>query len=113
MRIAAIVRDAIEAGEHAPGAAVPSITVLSQRHGHARQTCAKALAVLVKEGLLRRYPGLGYYVAARPEAAGVPVRESGSGPHQATAPMRSASSAASLRSAAVPPASISTVIARA
>jgi DNA-binding GntR family transcriptional regulator len=40
----------------------PSITTLSQQYGHARQTCAKALRVLVDEGLLVRIPGLGYYV---------------------------------------------------
>ena len=30
-----------------------------QEHGHARQTCAKALRVLIHEGLLYRLPGLG------------------------------------------------------
>jgi DNA-binding GntR family transcriptional regulator len=40
----------------------PSITTLTQEYGHARQTCAKALRVLVDEGLLTRVPGLGYYV---------------------------------------------------
>ncbi len=39
---------------------------MSQEYGHARQTCSKALGVLVKEGLLIRYPGLGYYVAGKP-----------------------------------------------
>ncbi|MBV9858159.1 MAG: GntR family transcriptional regulator [Streptosporangiaceae bacterium] len=49
-------------GALAPGMPTPSITTLSQRYGHARQTCAKALRMLEDEGLLTRIPGLGYYV---------------------------------------------------
>src|ERR1700726_1194390 len=66
MQLAAVLRKAIMAGKYPPGTATPSITTLSQDYGHARQTCSKALGVLVKEGLLIRYPGLGYYVAGRP-----------------------------------------------
>ena len=44
------------------GQQAPSITALCQQHGHARQTCAKAYRVLEGEGLVRRFPGLGYYV---------------------------------------------------
>jgi hypothetical protein len=33
---------------------------LAQEHGHARQTCSKALHLLVHERLLFRVPGLGY-----------------------------------------------------
>lgn len=36
---------------------------LSQEHGLARQTVAKAFGLLVDEGLVVRIPGLGYYVA--------------------------------------------------
>ena len=35
---------------------------LTQEHGIARQTAAKALRVLESEGLVYRVPGLGYYV---------------------------------------------------
>jgi DNA-binding GntR family transcriptional regulator len=66
MQLAAVLRKAIMAGQYPPGTATPSITTLSQDYGHARQTCSKAFGVLVKEGLLIRYPGLGYYVAGRP-----------------------------------------------
>jgi DNA-binding GntR family transcriptional regulator len=66
VQLAGILRKAIAAGKYQPGAATPSITTLSQEYGHARQTCSKALGVLVKEGLLIRYPGLGYYVAGKP-----------------------------------------------
>jgi GntR family transcriptional regulator len=62
IRLAADLRRAIADGTYPPGSPTPSITTLSQQHGHARQTCAKALGVLVDEGLLIRYPGLGYYV---------------------------------------------------
>jgi GntR family transcriptional regulator len=84
MQLAGVLRKAIMAGKYPPGTATPSITTLSQEHGHARQTCSKALGVLVKEGLLMRYPGLGYYVAGRP---GDPrPANPGSGAGQADAP---------------------------
>ena len=69
IRLAAELRRAIADGTYPPGTPPPSITTLSQRYGHARQTCAKALRLLVDEGLLMRYPGLGYYVAgaAKPD----------------------------------------------
>jgi DNA-binding transcriptional regulator YhcF (GntR family) len=63
IRLAAELRRAIADGTYPPGTPTPSITTLSQRYGHARQTCAKALRLLVDEGMLIRYPGLGYYVA--------------------------------------------------
>ena len=65
MQLAGVLRKAIVAGKYPPGTATPSITTLSQDYGHARQTCSKALGVLVKEGLLIRYPGLGYYVTGK------------------------------------------------
>ena len=65
MRLAALLRRQIAEGTLAPGMPTPSITTLSQEHGHARQTCAKALRVLEDEGLLVRIPGLGYYVKGR------------------------------------------------
>jgi DNA-binding GntR family transcriptional regulator len=66
MQLAMRIRKAVAAGEYPPGTATPSITTLAQEYGHARQTCSKALGILVKEGLLIRYPGLGYYVAGKP-----------------------------------------------
>src|ERR1700728_634506 len=79
MQLAAVLRKAIMAGQYPPGSATPSITTLSQDYGHARQTCSKALGVLVKEGLLTRYPGLGYYVAGKPGAPRPENPESGAG----------------------------------
>ena len=65
VRLAELLRGRIESGELAPGQPVPSITTLTQEHGMARETAAKALRLLEGEGLLVRYPGLGYYVADR------------------------------------------------
>ena len=69
IRLAAQVRRQIADGTLRPGDPVRSITRLAQQHGHARQTCSKALQLLVHERLLFRVPGLGYYVA---RAAGEP-----------------------------------------
>jgi DNA-binding GntR family transcriptional regulator len=43
------------------------VTTLIQEHGVARQTAAKALQLLEREGLTRRVPGLGYYVKKPPK----------------------------------------------
>ena len=61
-----IVRQQIIDGTLEPGQRAPSITHLSQEHGHARLTCSKALRILEDEGLLTRIPGLGYYVNRGP-----------------------------------------------
>lgn len=61
-RLAALIRQQIGDGTLQPGRPAPFITSLSQEHGHARQTCSKALRILEDEGLLARIPGLGYYV---------------------------------------------------
>lgn len=63
--IAAALRDRIEAGEFAPGDALPSITRLAQEYGVAKTTAQKALRVLVDEGLARGVQGWGTIVADR------------------------------------------------
>ena len=65
VRIADGLRERIASGELAPGMPMPSITTLSQENGVARQTAAKALRTLEAEGLVRRIPGLGYYVTSQ------------------------------------------------
>jgi GntR family transcriptional regulator len=65
VRIADRLRQQITAGQLRPGQPVPSITTLTQDHGVARQTAAKALRLLESEGLVHRVPGLGYYVSER------------------------------------------------
>ena len=65
VRIADMLRQQITAGLLKVGEPVPSITTLTQDHGVARQTAAKALQMLESEGLVYRVPGLGYYVTER------------------------------------------------
>jgi DNA-binding GntR family transcriptional regulator len=62
MRIAAMLRERITAGDLAPGQPAPSITRLCADHGVARQTAAHAMRVLQDAGLVYRVPGLGYHV---------------------------------------------------
>jgi DNA-binding GntR family transcriptional regulator len=59
------LRAAILDGALPPGPA-PTITELAARYGWGRQTCARAFRALEDEGLLARYPGLGYYVTGSP-----------------------------------------------
>jgi hypothetical protein len=61
-RLAAMMRREIAEGRLRRGQPAPSITSLSREHGHARQTCGKALRMLERERLVARYPGLGYFV---------------------------------------------------
>jgi DNA-binding transcriptional MocR family regulator len=56
IRIAAVLRERITAGELLPGQATPSITRLRADHGVARQTAAHALRVLQDAGLVYRSP---------------------------------------------------------
>jgi DNA-binding GntR family transcriptional regulator len=62
-RLAAAAREKISSGSLVPGQPLPSITELAREHGHARVACGKAYRMLEAEGLVTRYPGLGYYVA--------------------------------------------------
>jgi DNA-binding GntR family transcriptional regulator len=62
LQLAAILRAAIERGEIEPDRPLPSYTTLMQEHGVARGTAAKAVQVLVNEGLVKIVPGRGAYV---------------------------------------------------
>lgn len=77
--LAAALRDQIRAGILKPGQPVPSITRLAADWGWARGTCAKALQALQREGLLTRYPGLGYYVSSPEPEDGGPDRDDADG----------------------------------
>ncbi|HEY6791314.1 MAG TPA: GntR family transcriptional regulator [Trebonia sp.] len=55
------IREEIRAGKRQSGDLV-SITYLTQEHDVARQTAAKALSLLRHEGLVERFPGVGYVV---------------------------------------------------
>jgi DNA-binding GntR family transcriptional regulator len=63
LRLAEVTREQISSGRLRRGQPLPSITSLCREHGRARQTCSKAYRILEAEGLVRRFPGLGYFVA--------------------------------------------------
>jgi DNA-binding GntR family transcriptional regulator len=60
------LRAAILDGTLPPGNPAPTISELAAARGWSRGTCAEALRALEDEGLLTRYPGLGYYVTGTP-----------------------------------------------
>jgi DNA-binding GntR family transcriptional regulator len=64
-RIADDIRAEIADGTLRPGDNV-SILVTVERFGASHQTAAKGLRLLEAEGVLRRYPGVGYYVLDPP-----------------------------------------------
>jgi DNA-binding GntR family transcriptional regulator len=64
-QIADSFRARIQDGDLKPGDPLPSIRYIQQETGHARQTVGKAMRVLEGEGLIRRIPGLGYFVTER------------------------------------------------
>jgi DNA-binding GntR family transcriptional regulator len=63
-QVASILRARIESGELAPRQRLPSIAGLVQEYGIARTTAAKALRVLVDEGLAEVVQGWGTYVTS-------------------------------------------------
>jgi GntR family transcriptional regulator len=63
-QVAAFLRARIERGDLAPGRRLPSIADLVQTYGIARTTAAKALRVLIDDGLAEVSPGMGTYVKA-------------------------------------------------
>lgn len=67
LQLAALLRSAIERGEIEPDRPLPSYMTLMQEHGVARGTAAKAVQVLVNEGLVRIVPGRGVYVIPKAE----------------------------------------------
>ena len=65
LQLAAILRARIESGELAGDRPLPSYVTLVQEYEVARGTVAKAVGVLVNEGLARIVPGRGAYVVPR------------------------------------------------
>ena len=65
LQLAAILRAAIKSGALERDRPLPSYMTLMQEHGVARGTAAKAVRVLVDEGLVRIVPGRGAYVIER------------------------------------------------
>jgi DNA-binding GntR family transcriptional regulator len=64
-RAAAVLRGRIRDGSLKPGSR-PSIGRLGPELGVSRKTAARAFRALEDEGLLKREPGTGYTVTARP-----------------------------------------------
>lgn len=66
MQVAAAIRDAITAGEWAPGEQIPAEPALAARYGTTRATVNRALSILRAEGLIRPKQGRGTTVRALP-----------------------------------------------
>lgn len=62
-QVADILRDQIKSGKIEPRRPVPSVRTLCETYGIARATAGKAIHLLADEGLIRRVPGKGWYVA--------------------------------------------------
>jgi GntR family transcriptional regulator len=65
LQVSDILREKIDSGELEPNRPLPSLTTLVQRYQVARGTAAKAVQVLVSEGLVRIAPGKGAFVVRR------------------------------------------------
>lgn len=76
VRISRDLREKLAAGVIAAGDAVP-VMPLAREWGASRQAVRKALRVLETEGLIRRYPGVGYYVPSRTGAEQATSRAGG------------------------------------
>jgi DNA-binding GntR family transcriptional regulator len=76
VQLAAVLRDAIKAGEYQPGDPLPSNRELMDAHGVASATAQRAIATLREEGLVDSVPGSGVFVRERldkqPGAGGNP-----------------------------------------
>jgi len=67
-QVAAILRERIDAGEITNR--LPSIASLTQEFGIARVTAAKALKLLVDDGIAEVSPGMGTFLVRRSELGG-------------------------------------------
>jgi len=61
MQIAATLRERISSGDLASGARLPGTRAIRVEFDTSQETAQKALRVLEDEGLIVKYPGLGYY----------------------------------------------------
>jgi biotin operon repressor len=76
VKLAARLAEEIKAGKYAIGDQLPAINTLRDENNCSRQTVGKSLQVLRAEGLIERFPGLGYFVADwQPKSADGGVQE--------------------------------------
>lgn len=68
-QIKALLEASLDAGEWAPGAAIPSESDLARRFGASQGTVRKAIAALASENLVVRRQGKGTFVATHTEEA--------------------------------------------
>ncbi|MEV5442326.1 GntR family transcriptional regulator [Streptomyces sp. NPDC052644] len=69
VQIADVIRQRIASGALPPHSLISEVR-LEQEFGVARMTVRKVTAALRKEGLITTTPGMGSFVAARPEETG-------------------------------------------
>lgn len=62
VQVALILKERITSGELASGAAMPGTRAIKEEFGISVETAQKSLRVLAREGLIKKYPGLPYYV---------------------------------------------------
>ncbi len=67
LRLAAILREKVQQGEFAVGAALPSERDIADRMGVSRVTVRKAIDLMMRDGILSRKQGSGTFVAPRIE----------------------------------------------
>lgn len=72
--VAAAYREKIRDGEMAPGDPMPTVNAVAQEHGVARNTAARAFALLKSEGLITPRAGAGTVVASPPVVLSGPDR---------------------------------------
>jgi DNA-binding GntR family transcriptional regulator len=61
-RVYSVVRERIEDGTYPSGSALPPPGALAAEFDVAGDTAEHALGMLSRDGLVERWPGLGYYV---------------------------------------------------
>lgn len=71
-KIAASLRQQIEAGELKPGDKIPTLQALAAAHEVDYKTARKAVALLVEEGLVEVERGLGTYVRGNADVTKTP-----------------------------------------
>ncbi|MFF4821198.1 winged helix-turn-helix domain-containing protein [Kitasatospora sp. NPDC001309] len=79
VQVADTLRAEIAAGEHLPGAKLPSVKKLAERFGIADMTVQSGLRVLREEGLIVSSPGRGTFVRSDvdPSAVGAAASQGG------------------------------------